>query len=126
MPARMKNIVGKVRADQPFPMPPLQFKRRKEAYESVLANAGATLPRRDPVDTRIVPEVRTGVTWGMGQETPIDPMKGLAKNNIGVAGNGIITDINQVGGYPEYKGEPFIYSSTMASPTRGSSNMAWM
>ena len=33
-------------------------------------------------------------------------MKGLAKNNIGTAGNGIITDISQVGGYPEYKGEP--------------------
>ena len=33
-------------------------------------------------------------------------MKGLAKNNIGKAGNGIITDISQVGGYPEYKGEP--------------------
>ena len=34
-------------------------------------------------------------------------IKGLAKNNIGTAGNGIITDISQVGGYPEYKGEPF-------------------
>jgi hypothetical protein len=33
-------------------------------------------------------------------------MKGLAKNNIGTAGNGIITDISQVGGYPEYRGEP--------------------
>jgi hypothetical protein len=45
----------------------------------------------------------------MGQETPIEPMKGLAKNNIGVAGNGIITDISQVGGYPEYKGDPVVY-----------------
>jgi hypothetical protein len=34
-------------------------------------------------------------------------MKGLPKNDIGSAGNGIITDISQVGGYPEYKGEPF-------------------
>ena len=33
-------------------------------------------------------------------------MKGLAKNNIGEYGNGIITDPAQVGGYPEYKGEP--------------------
>ena len=33
-------------------------------------------------------------------------MKGLAKNNYGMAGNGIITDPAQVGGYPEYKGEP--------------------
>jgi hypothetical protein len=37
-------------------------------------------------------------------------MKDLAKNNIGVAGDGIITDIKQVGGYPEYKGEPYVDS----------------
>ena len=42
----------------------------------------------------------------MGQQIPIDPMPGLAKNNIGIAGNGIITDIKQVGGYPTYAGEP--------------------
>ena len=40
----------------------------------------------------------------------MEPMEGLAKNNIGMAGNGIITDISQVGGYPEYKGEPVIYT----------------
>ena len=34
------------------------------------------------------------------------PMRGLAKNNWGVAGNGIITDVSQIGGYPEYKGAP--------------------
>ena len=33
-------------------------------------------------------------------------MKGLARNNFGKAGNGIITDPAQVGGYPEYQGEP--------------------
>ncbi len=51
-------------------------------------------------------EVRTGKVWSEGQEITPPPMKGLAKNNIGKAGNGIITDISQVGGYPEYKGEP--------------------
>ena len=49
---------------------------------------GATLPRRDPVDVRIVEEVRSGtVTY--------------------TEGKGIITDIKQVGGYPEYKGVPY-------------------
>ncbi len=70
----------------------------------MLTNAGATLPRRDSIDERIVKEVTTGTTWGMGEEIAIKPMKGLAKNNIGSAGNGIITDISQVGGYPQYKG----------------------
>jgi len=52
----------------------------------VLANAGATLPRRDPVDTRVIEQVRTGkVTYDKG----------------------ILTDIQQVGGYPEYKGTPY-------------------
>jgi len=76
------------------------------AYEEVLQNAGATLPHRDPVDERIVTEVKTGKVWSEGSEFTPTPMKGLAKNNFGKAGNGIITDISQVGGYPEYKGEP--------------------
>jgi hypothetical protein len=104
------GIIAKVRADQPFPMSPLTIQTAQQAYESVLANAGASLPRRDPVDQRIITEVKTGITWGMGKEIPMEPMEGLAKNNIGMAGNGIITDISQVGGYPEYKGDPVIYT----------------
>jgi hypothetical protein len=108
--SKLKQIVAKVRVDKPFPMPAMTIQSAQDAYESVLAHAGATLPKRDPVDTRIIEEVRTGKTWGMGQEIPITPPKGLAKNNIGVAGNGIITDIAQVGGYPEYKGDPVTYT----------------
>ena len=59
-----------------------------------------------PVDERVINEVRTGKVWSEGKEITPPPMKGLAKNDIGTAGNGIITDISQVGGYPEYKGEP--------------------
>jgi hypothetical protein len=58
------------------------------------------------VDERVIDSVRTGKVWSEGKEFTPRPMKGLAKNNIGVAGNGIITDISQVGGWPEYKGEP--------------------
>jgi len=104
--ARIAEIISKVKVDKPLPMPPVKIESAQEAYEAVLANAGATLPKRDAVDARVMEEVRTGKTWGMGKEMPIDPPPGLAKNNIGVAGNGIITDIKQVGGYPEYKGQP--------------------
>src|SRR6185369_8080678 len=55
----------------------------KEAYELVLANAGATLPKRDPVDARIIEQVRSG-TARLGK-------------------NGIITTPDDVGGWPEYK-----------------------
>jgi hypothetical protein len=102
----VKNLVAQVRVEKAFPMAPLSITSAQEAYDEVLKNAGATLPHRDPVDERIINEVRTGKVWSEGKEFTPTPMKGLAKNNFGKAGDGIITDISQVGGYPEYKGEP--------------------
>jgi hypothetical protein len=83
----VKELTGKVRAERPFPMAPVTVQSAREAYEAVLSGAGATLPRRDAVDRRIIEEVRSGkVTY--------------------LSGYGIVTDINQVGGYPEYQGKP--------------------
>jgi hypothetical protein len=105
--AVIQPLIERVRANKPFPMAPVGTESAGEAYDLVLANAGATLPHRDPVDVRVLKEVKTGIVWGAGQEIAPAPMKGLTKNDVGTAGNGIITDISQVGGYPEYKGEPF-------------------
>lgn len=92
-----KPLLVKVRADKPFPLPQVALQPAAEAYESVLANSGATLPRRDPVDDRIIDQVRTGkVTYE--------------------AGKGILTDISQVGGYPQYKGEPSTDSDADGMP----------
>jgi hypothetical protein len=102
----VKTIIARVRVDKPFPMPPMTVTSAQDAYEAVLKDAGATLPRRDAVDERVIGEVRTGKVWGAGEKITPPPMEGLAKNNIGTAGNGIITDVSQVGGYPEYQGEP--------------------
>ncbi|HEY1719303.1 MAG TPA: polysaccharide lyase [Verrucomicrobiae bacterium] len=102
----VKALVAQVRVDKPFPMPPMTITSAKAAYEAVLKDAGDTLPRRDAVDKRVIKEVRTGKVWSEGKEFLPPQMKGLAKNNFGKAGNGIITDISQVGGYPDYKGEP--------------------
>ena len=87
-------------------MAAMTIESAQAAFDSVLKNAGANLPRRDSVDDRAITETRTGKVWSEGKEFTPPPMKGLAKNNIGTAGNGIITDISQVGGWPEYKGEP--------------------
>jgi hypothetical protein len=106
-PVQLRQISSQVRVDKPFPMAAVTMQTAQEAYESVLAAAGATLPKRDSVDERAVRQTKTGITWGMGETITPPPMKGLPKNDIGSAGNGIITDISQVGGYPEYKGEPF-------------------
>lgn len=49
-----------VAASEAFPAPPVATESPQAAYEDVLKNAGATLPRRDAVDERIVREVRDG------------------------------------------------------------------
>ncbi|WP_025763700.1 pectate lyase family protein [Dyadobacter tibetensis] len=93
--------------NQPLPMPVFPILTAKESFDYVLANAGATLPKRDPVDLRVTRQVRTGEinplknvklpdTQFKHRRLPIDSYK-----------KGIITDIAQVGGYPEYKGAPY-------------------
>ena len=47
-------------ASEPFPAPPVTIEAATDAYEHVLASAGATLPRRDSIDERIMREVREG------------------------------------------------------------------
>ncbi|HEY1661631.1 MAG TPA: polysaccharide lyase [Verrucomicrobiae bacterium] len=103
---QIDKIIAAVRVDKPFPMPSMTITSAKEAYDAVLNDAGDTLPHRDAVDARVIEEVRTGNVWSEGKQITPPPMKGLAKNNIGVAGDGIITDPSQVGGYPDYQGEP--------------------
>ena len=44
----------------PFAAPPVKTDPARIAYERVLNEAGATLPQRDAVDTRVVEEVRQG------------------------------------------------------------------
>ena len=78
-------LMAKVRVSQPFSMAPITIEPAKLARQKVLAGAGAMLPHRDSVDARAVRQVETG--------------------KVDFA-QGIITNAMQVGGYPEYKGEP--------------------
>lgn len=97
-----------IRQDKMFPLNNVDVMSAKEAYDFVLDHAGATLPKRDAVDKRIIKQVRTG---------KIEAKDGL-ENKIGSEfihrrlpadsyKKGIITSIEQVGGYPEYKGNPY-------------------
>jgi hypothetical protein len=111
---------GKYTADMkwntPLPMAALSIIPATEAKSYVLANAGATLPKRDKVDIRIAEQVRTGKivpaenvklpeTQFKHRRLPIDSYK-----------QGIITDPSQVGGYPEYKGNPYKDSDNDGMP----------
>ena len=104
--AATKALIEKVRVDKAFPMATVTTTSAKDAYKTILENVGATLPHRDPVDLRIVKAVKTGKVWSQGEKITPTPMKGLVKNDVGIAGDGIITEPSQVGGYPDYKGEP--------------------
>lgn len=61
-PANLRWSVrpGITEVGQPFESPQVRTTSAERAYEEVLAHAGATLPRRDAVDERIVREVREG------------------------------------------------------------------
>lgn len=80
-----------LRSDTPYVVAPVRTETAEEAFESVLAEAGASLVR-DAVDARIIEEIRTGTaqygkTWRGG-------------------GNGIIDSQADVGGWPELKSAP--------------------
>lgn len=94
--------------DKPFPMPPLTILPAEEAFAYVLENAGATLPVRDEVDQRIIRQVRTGEIYYI-ENTDAETGSEYIRHRLPADSykQGIIKNIAQVGGYPEYKGEPY-------------------
>ncbi|MBD8348472.1 polysaccharide lyase [Dysgonomonas sp. HGC4] len=104
-----EGYTANMKWDKPFPIEnPFPIMPAKEAYNFVMDNVGATFPKRDIVDQRVIEQVKTGKVYykeGLNPESfyqfehrrlPADSYK-----------HGIITDIEQVGGYPEYKGTPY-------------------
>ncbi|MFG2589686.1 Ig-like domain-containing protein [Streptomyces sp. NPDC048438] len=54
-------VGGATLSQEPLDVPdPIEAQSAKDAYEAVLAGAGAILPRRDAVDARVVNDVRQG------------------------------------------------------------------
>lgn len=103
--------------NEPFPMPSFPIMSAKEAYNFVIENVGATLPKRDIVDQRIIEEVKTGKAY---YKEGLDPesfyqfkYRRLPKDSYK---KGIITDIKQMGGYPEYKGKSYKDSDNDGMP----------
>ena len=102
--------------DKPLPMPSLTIVSATDAKDYVLSNAGATLPKRDAVDTRVTEQVRTGkIVYAENVKLPDSQFK-HRRLPIDSYKQGIITDVNQVGGYPEYKGAPYKDSDSDGMP----------
>jgi hypothetical protein len=94
------DIAG-LRLDKPWPAMAINQQTAQEAYKSVLDNAGASLPKRDAVDARIVDETRNGYATYEGttykkNSATIDKSKKC----------GIIDSQTDVGGWPELKSAP--------------------
>ena len=96
-----KISFDKIRLDKAWPSMPINQQKAEEAYKLVLENAGATLPRRDPIDSRIIEETRggyatyAGATYKSDQKT-VDPTKK----------SGIIDSQKDVGGWSDLKSLP--------------------
>jgi hypothetical protein len=107
------TILPQLKSDKPYPSAFLEIQPADEAFEFVLANAGATLPRRDAVDNRIVSMVRTGQVTAKAGESLREDLShagfapGVVKKIAELVEKGIITDVAQVGGYPKYEGTPY-------------------
>jgi hypothetical protein len=108
------EVLPRIRTNAPFAHAPLPIQPADKAYETVLAKAGATLPRRDSVDKRILKQVRTGVI------EPIQIAKGsqdkakfygyaprFTEELAEQVTKGFITDPSEVGGWPDYQGTPY-------------------
>ena len=105
-----------IKVNKPLPIAPLTVLSAEAAKTYVLANAGDTLPIRDAVDTRIVKQVTTGkVEVPAGVVAPATQFK-HRRMPLDSYKQGIITDISQVGGYPEYKGTAYKDSDNDGMP----------
>ena len=78
-------------------MAKLPVQSAAEAYAELLDRVGATLPKRDAVDVRIIEKVRKGTASAESKQ-------------------GIITDVEQVGGYPKYAGARVIDTDVDGMP----------
>lgn len=96
-----------IRVNEPMPMAEVTLIETKAAYDYVLQNAGATLPKRDAVDDRIVETVKTGKISYVANARPNAGRFIKRRLPEDSYKQGIITHPDQVGGYPEYKGTPY-------------------
>jgi pectate lyase len=79
--ALIKVRNGGVMVEKPFDFPAIKMDSAEVAYQRVLENVGATLPKRDAVDARIIATVRDGT-------------------------GKLLDSQKEVGGWPELKSQP--------------------
>ncbi|MFC5282776.1 pectate lyase family protein [Pedobacter alpinus] len=102
-----KPYFAAMRVKKPMPMAHVTILPADKAKEYVLENVGANLPVRDAVDVRIINQTKTGkIESPANVVAPTSQFK-HRRMELDSYKLGIITDINQVGGYPVYAGKPY-------------------
>ena len=81
------NSVSDVKSDKPFFESYVNTQTADEAYESVISDVGANVPKQDYLDTRYINETKNGTYTYVGSK---DGLKG------------IIDSQEDVGGYPKF------------------------
>ena len=71
----LKEAVG---LDAPLPMPPMTTTSAELAYQQVLDDVGATLPKRDKLDAMVVEQVKTGGGKFIDSQTDVGGWPALA------------------------------------------------
>lgn len=98
-----------IRVDKAFPMAAVTTLSAQEAYNYVLKNVGAFLPKQDAVDQRIIKQVAENKVYYNQDKTQHGFVSPYVKRRLPADSykQGIISDIAQVGGYPAYQGVPY-------------------
>lgn len=100
-------LLDSIKAEAPFAMPYIDtIYSAGDAYIRMLKEVGATKPARDAVDTRIIRSVQKGQPeYAKDAKVHTSPYvtRRLPDDSFKM---GIITDPQQVGGLPIYKGKP--------------------
>jgi pectate lyase len=93
--------IPELKLDKPWQAMPIHEQSAEEAYREVLRDAGASLPKRDAVDARIIEETRRGAATygGTGYK---DALQEISASNP----SGIIDSPKDVGGWPKLASMP--------------------
>ena len=106
--ALKEATLQQIRQEEPFPMPPVSILPAEQAYQWVLRNVGASFPKRDAVDERIIQSVKTGKAIYASDARECESPYVKRRLPADSYKQGIITHPQQVGGLPTYQGTPVV------------------
>ena len=93
--------ISVLKRQKPWEAMPIREQSAAEAYRSVLQNVGATLPKRDAIDNRIIKEATDCTATYEGESSRMSE-----KRKTSNTPTGIIDSQNDVGGWPLLQSAP--------------------